>query len=78
MNGAVVPLLEKPKSDEIAGKCQEMIDTFYHGDKLTEFERDTERMYIAEKLEKKRKYGRQQSFRYKVKWTVSDLNRYQD
>ena len=78
MNGAVVPLLEKPKSDEISGKCQEMMDTFYQGDKLTEFERDTERMYIAEKLEKRRKYDRQKSFRYKVKWTVSDLNRYQD
>lgn len=58
MNGSVVPLLEKPKADEIADKCKRMVDTFYQGDELTELERDTERMYIAEKFEKRRKYDK--------------------
>ena len=78
MNGSVVPLLEKPKADKLTTQCQEKVDTFYQGDKLTDFERDTERMYITEKLEKKRKHEKQKSYRYKVRWTTSDLNRYQD
>lgn len=35
-------------------------------------------MYISEKLEKHHSYKKRKSYRYKVKWTVSDLNRFQD
>lgn len=39
---------------------------------------DIERMYIQEKLDKHSKYKKRASMRYKVRWTVSDFNRYQD
>lgn len=35
-------------------------------------------MYIADKMEKYNTYIKRKSLRYKVRWTVSDLNRYQD
>jgi hypothetical protein len=40
------------------------------------FELDIERMYISEKLEKHHNHKKRKSYRYKVKWTVSDLNRF--
>ena len=55
-----------------------MMNTFYNGDKLSDLELDIERMYISEKLEKNNNYAKQKSFRFKVNWTISDLNRYQD
>ena len=51
---------------------------FYFGDPLTTLENDSERMYINEKMEKWSLYQKRKSLRYKVKWTVSDLNRFQD
>lgn len=77
-NGSVPSILDKPKNDEIGAQCQHWVDTFYQGDKLSVFESDIERMYIAEKLDKHQKYQKSKSFRYKVRWTVSDFNRYQD
>jgi len=35
-------------------------------------------MYLSEKLGKQQTYKKRQSFRYKVRWSISDLNRYQD
>lgn len=51
---------------------------FYNGDPLTDLEVDIERMYVADKHEKYASYAKRKSLRYKVRWTVSDLNRYQD
>jgi hypothetical protein len=56
MNGSVVPILEKPNHDSISQKCNDLIDVFYRGDKLSPLELDIERMYIAEKLEKHQNY----------------------
>ena len=78
MNGSVVPILEKPNHDSISEKCGDLVNVFYRGDKLSPLELDIERMYIAEKLEKHQNYQKRKSFRYKVKWTVSDFNRFQD
>ncbi len=49
MNGQVVPMLEKPKHDAIVNKIDQMFETFYHGDKLTDLELDIERQYLATK-----------------------------
>lgn len=76
MNGSVVPVLEKPKHDQIMKKSRELANVFYRGDKLSPLELDIERMYISEKLEKHQNYQKRKSFRYKVKWTVSDFNRF--
>lgn len=78
MNGSVPSYLDKPKADSIRGETDELMRTFYLGDRLSGLEYDIERMYISEKMQKHQNYQRQKSFRFKVKWTVSDLNRYQD
>lgn len=49
---------------------------FYNGDQLTDLEVDIERMYISDKMEKYNTYLKRKTMRYKVRWTVSDLNRY--
>jgi len=77
-NGSVPSIFDKPKSDEIQEKTQDYADIFYKGEKLTALETDIERIYISEKLDKHRNYSKHKSFRFKVKWTMSDLNRYQD
>ena len=78
MNGSVPELLEKPKQDDVDEKVAEIVHKFYKGDKLTPLELDIERMYISEKMEKQQNYGKKKSYRFKVRWTVSDLNRFQD
>lgn len=78
MNGSTVPLIDKPRHDKIIKKAKELNEVFYNGDKLTSFEQDVERMYISEKMEKYSTYVKRKSLRYKVRWTMSDLNRYQD
>ena len=40
MNGSVVPMLEKPRHDEIKKNTQKVLDTFYKGDVLTDLEQD--------------------------------------
>ena len=47
MNGSVVPMLEKPKHDEIQAKLDKLFDVFYFGDKLSSIELDIERQYLA-------------------------------
>jgi 2-hydroxy-3-keto-5-methylthiopentenyl-1-phosphate phosphatase len=55
-----------------------MHSIFYNGDPLTDLEVDIERMYVNAKSEKVVAYGKRKSLRYKVRWTISDLNRHQD
>ena len=56
MNGSVPLILDKPEADRIHKDTAAILDTFYHGDKLSEFELDTERMYVSEKMEKYNNY----------------------
>ncbi len=76
MNGSVVSLIDKPKHDQIREKVDKLHKIFYQGDPLTEFELDVERMYVNEKHEKVAAYAKRKSLRYKVRWTISDLNRH--
>lgn len=78
MNGSVVPMLEKPKHDEIKKEIEKLLDVFYNGDKLTDIEKDVQRMYLGKKLDKQNTYKNRKNYRYKVRWTLSDLNRYQE
>lgn len=39
-NGSVVPMLEKPKHDEIKKETDKLINIFYDGEKLTDLEVD--------------------------------------
>jgi len=78
MNGSVPSFLDKPNEDSIREKTAELLHTFYKGDALTPLESDIERMYISEKLDKHQKYQKKKSYRFKVKWSVSDFNRFQD
>ena len=43
MNGSVVPLLEKPKHDQILKQLNKLIKVFYKGDELSPLELDIER-----------------------------------
>ena len=43
MNGSVVPMIEKPKQDEIKQKVDEWRHIFYNGERLTDYEKDVER-----------------------------------
>jgi hypothetical protein len=76
MNGSVVPLIDKPKHDTIIEKAALLVDVFYNGDKLTPYEIELERMYVDAKLTKHQEYKKRKVQRFKVKWTVSDLNRH--
>ena len=78
MNGSVVPLVEKAKHDAVRAKVAEFHKIFYNGDPLTAFEEDIERMYVNDKHEKVAAYTKRKSLRYKVRWTISDLNKHQD
>lgn len=46
MNGSVVPMVDKPKHDEIKDKIDEKFRVFYEGDKLSDLELDIERHYL--------------------------------
>lgn len=76
MNGSVVALIDKPRHDRIIEKTNSLQQVFYFGDRLTSLEQDIERMYISSKMEKYSLYKKRKSIRYKVKWTISDLNRF--
>lgn len=78
VNGSVPSLFEQDKNKKVVEQTDKLFNIFYHGDKLTPLEHDVERMYISEKMQKNAKYQARNSFRYKVKWTISDLNRFQD
>lgn len=52
MNGSVPSIMDKPKHDAILAQTDNLIHTFYKGDKLSKLEYDIERMYISEKLDK--------------------------
>lgn len=78
MNGSVVSSIDLPKAREINQKCQYWNDVFYHGDPLSDFEKDLQRIYLSNKASKHQKYEKRKIGRFKVEWTVSDLNRYQE
>lgn len=78
MNGSVVPLIDKAKHDQIKERVSKLHKVFYQGDTLTDLEVDIERMYVNEKNEKMAAYTKRKSLRYKVRWTISDLNKHQD
>ena len=78
MNGSVVPMIEKPKQDKINEDLKKWTDMFYVGEKLTDYELDVERQYLSKKYLKHINFSKRKSSRYKVRWTVSDLNRYQE
>lgn len=75
MNGSVIPILEKPKHDIIKTKCEDYLEVFKNGDKLTNLECDIEKKYLSAKLDKYKRYKMRKSTRYLVRWTFSDLNR---
>ncbi len=76
MNGSVCDSVDLPVQREIQQEIDRLVSVFYNGDKLTDFEKDVERLYLANKLKKHSKYETRKSNRFKVKWTISDLNRY--
>ena len=76
MNGSVVPLIEKAEHDAIRQKVNALRNIFYNGDPLTAFELDIERMYVNDKHEKVAAYNKRKSLRYKVRWSISDLNKH--
>ena len=74
MNGSVVSLIDKPKHDQLTAQTAALADVFYNGDKLTPYEVELERMYIDAKLTKHNEYKKRKATRFKVRWTISDLN----
>jgi hypothetical protein len=78
MNGSVPSSLDMPKLRVIEEKTAALQDVFYKGDPLTPFEEDLQRIYMQNKLQKYTKFEKRRVMRFKVVWTVSDLNRYQD
>lgn len=78
MNGQVVSLVDYNEHEALRKKADKIYDIFYNGDKLSGFERDVERRYLAAKLEKLNKYKKAKTERYKVRWTISDINRFQE
>lgn len=78
MNGQVVQWGDYNEYINVKKQADDLFDIFYNGEKLTSFERDIERKYLARKHDKLQKYGKAKSNRYKVRWTLSDINRFQD
>ena len=78
MNGQVPSIFDLKEQERVEEEAAALTNTFYNGEKLTAFEHDVERMYISEKLDKFQKYKQRKSFRFKVRWTTSDFNRFQD
>jgi hypothetical protein len=78
MNGQVVSLGDYNEHVALKKKADDIFDIFYNGEKLTGFERDLERKYLSEKMNKVTKYQKNKTSRYKVRWTLSDINRFQE
>ncbi len=76
MNGSVVAMVDKNKHDAIREKVKRLNRAFYQGEELTQYEQDIERMYVNEKHEKVAAYTKRKSLRFKVRWTISDLNKH--
>lgn len=78
MNGQVPSIGDYNEYVALRKKADDIFDIFYNGEKLSGFERDLERRYISKKMEKVSKYNKVKSLRYKVRWTLSDINRFQE
>lgn len=74
MNGSVVSLIDKPKHDQLTEQTAALADVFYNGEQLTPYETELERIYIDAKLTKHNEYKKRKVNRFKVRWTISDLN----
>ena len=70
MNGSVPSMTDMNKHSVITKRI------FYFGEPLTALELDIQRIYLDNKYKKNNKYEQRKARRFKVKWTVSDLNRY--
>ena len=46
MNGSVINSADLPKQQEIDATCDDLCSTFYDGEKLTDFEKDLQRIYL--------------------------------
>jgi len=77
MDGSTVPLVEKPSQDVIKGQADALVDVFYHGDPMSDYEQDLETMYMGKKMKKSQMFTKRKSLRYKVRFTYSDVNRIQ-
>lgn len=76
MNGSVPNSVDLPRQREIDEECAALQKIFYDGEELTDFEKDLQRIYLSNKLQKHVKFQSRKVNRFKVKWTISDLNRY--
>ena len=78
LNGQVPSLVDYNLSTEIREETDKLFDVFYNGEPLTDFERDLEKRYLALKYQKFLKYKQRKHDKYKVNWTLNDVNRYQE
>jgi len=78
MNGSVPAMADTPKVNEVDKELSYWREVFYNGVPMTPFETDVQRIYLSQKVLKHSKYEKRKSIRFKVKWTISDLNRYQE
>lgn len=76
MNGSVPSMTDLNKHSVITKKIEDLTRIFYFGEPLTALELDIQRIYLDNKYKKNNKYEQRKARRFKVKWTVSDLNRY--
>lgn len=56
MNGQVPLMEDYEKMESLRKKADEIVDIFYNGDKLTNYEKDVEKRYLVLKYEKSRNY----------------------
>ena len=78
MNESVVKMEDTPQKDKIEESLAHWKTVFYDGEPFTDLEIDIQRMYLSQKLYKHSKYEKSKSIRFKVRWIISDLNRYQE
>ncbi len=78
MNGSVVSSLDAGDQLKLREQTAYWNKVFYEGQPLTDFELDIQKMYLSQKAEKLAKYQKRKSQRFKVRWTISDLNMLQE
>lgn len=78
LNGQVPKLVDYNLANEIRDETDKIFDQFYNGEPLTDFERDLEKRYLALKYQKFLKFKQRKNDKYRVNWTLNDINRYQE
>jgi hypothetical protein len=76
MNGSVPSSSDLTAHNELRRQVKQWKKVFYYGDELSPLELDIERMYLQKKIDKHASYEKRKSMRFKVRWTISDLNKY--